>query len=167
MKLHAEIGDSKHEFEIKRDGRKVDADVDGRKYELEISEPENGVFLLKHEGRVYEAVTSSSKLGDPVHVRIGSNEFDIKLVDPKRLRSSDSGSHHEDGIVDIKAAMPGKVVRVLLNAGARVEKGDSVLVVEAMKMQNELKSPKTGTVKNIRVGEGATVSAGDVLATIE
>jgi biotin carboxyl carrier protein len=167
MKLHAEIGDTKHEIEIKREDGKVFADVDGRTYELEVSEPESGVYLLKHNGHVVEAVTSAGKSAEPVNVRIGSHEFDIKLVDPKRLRSTDSGAHHEDGVVEIKAAMPGKVVRVLLHVGSAVEKGDSVLVVEAMKMQNELKSPKTGVVKNIRVDEGSTVSAGDVLATIE
>ena len=63
--------------------------------------------------------------------------------------------------------MPGKVVRLVANTGDQVEKGDPVLVVEAMKMQNDLKAPKSGVVKEIRVQEGATVSAGDVLAVIE
>jgi biotin carboxyl carrier protein len=63
--------------------------------------------------------------------------------------------------------MPGKVVTILQAVGAPVEKGDGVLVVEAMKMQNELKSPKDGRIKEIRVAEGAAVSAGDILATIE
>jgi biotin carboxyl carrier protein len=63
--------------------------------------------------------------------------------------------------------MPGKVARVLVETGSSVEKGDGVVVVEAMKMQNELKSPKAGIVKEIQAEEGATVSAGDILATIE
>ena len=63
--------------------------------------------------------------------------------------------------------MPGKVVNILLTVGSPVEKGDGVLVVEAMKMQNELKSPKAGVIKEIRVTEGAAVSASDILATIE
>ena len=63
--------------------------------------------------------------------------------------------------------MPGKVVRVLAAEGDSVEKGDGIVVVEAMKMQNELKSPITGTVKTVTAIEGATVSAGEVLATIE
>jgi biotin carboxyl carrier protein len=63
--------------------------------------------------------------------------------------------------------MPGKVVRLISNVGEAVEKGDPILVVEAMKMQNDLKAPKAGTVKEIRVVEGSTVSAGDVLAVIE
>ena len=161
MKLHAEVGDQKHELEIKRDGAKLFAEVDGRKYELDFSEPEPGVFLFKHEGNVFEASVSSG------HVRIGSNEFDVRLVDPKRLRGGGAGHDHDDGIAEIKTAMPGKVVRVLVEVGAEVEKGDGIVVVEAMKMQNELKSPKAGIVKEIRAAEGTTVGASDVLATIE
>lgn len=63
--------------------------------------------------------------------------------------------------------MPGKVVRVLVSAGVEVEAGTGVLVVEAMKMQNEIKSPKKGTVQRILVGEGSAVNAGDILAIVE
>ena len=63
--------------------------------------------------------------------------------------------------------MPGKVVRLIANVGDTVEKGDPVLVVEAMKMQNDLKAAKAGIVKEIRVSEGTTVAAGDVLAVID
>jgi pyruvate carboxylase subunit B len=67
----------------------------------------------------------------------------------------------------IKAPMPGKVVRVLAGVGTPVEAGQSVLVIEAMKMQNELKAPKTGVVKKINVAEGAAVDAGQALAEVE
>ena len=72
-----------------------------------------------------------------------------------------------EGVVEIKTMMPGKVVRLLKVKGDTVEKGEAVLVVEAMKMQNDLKAPKAGVVREIRVEEGSTVSAGDVLAVIE
>jgi biotin carboxyl carrier protein len=63
--------------------------------------------------------------------------------------------------------MPGKIVRLLVAEGSKVEAGAGVLVVEAMKMQNELKSPKKGTIQKILVAEGAAVNAGDVLAIVE
>ena len=63
--------------------------------------------------------------------------------------------------------MPGKVVRVLVAEGDAVQKGDGVIVVEAMKMQNEMKSPKDGVVSKIKIAEGDTVSAGDILVVIE
>jgi len=63
--------------------------------------------------------------------------------------------------------MPGKVARILAEQGAEIKKGEGVLIVEAMKMQNEMKAPKDGIVKEIRCAEGETVNAGDVLAVIE
>jgi biotin carboxyl carrier protein len=63
--------------------------------------------------------------------------------------------------------MPGKVVRLLVAAGDTVEAGQGLLVVEAMKMQNELKSPKKGIVRQVLAREGAAVNAGDVLAIVE
>jgi biotin carboxyl carrier protein len=63
--------------------------------------------------------------------------------------------------------MPGKIVRVLVQAGDKVEAGAGIIVVEAMKMQNEMKAPKAGAVVSINADEGATVNAGDVLAVIE
>jgi biotin carboxyl carrier protein len=168
MKLQAEIADDKHAIELRREDGKVFATVDGRIYELDCTEPEPGVFLFNHGGTVYEAyVSQPSGPTDAIHIRVGPNEFDIRILDPKRLRSSGLGTDHGDGLAEIKTAMPGKVVRILVGAGDDIEKGDGVVVVEAMKMQNELRSPKSGRVKDIRVGEGATVAAGDILATIE
>ena len=164
MKLQAKIGEEKHQVEIKREGEKLFAKVNDRSYEIEVSEPEPGIFLFKHEGRVYEASVAG---GEPTHVRIGPNEFEVRVTDPKRLRGAGGGDDNTDGLVEIRTAMPGKVVRVLSEAGVEVKKGDGVIVVEAMKMQNELKSPKDGVVKQVKVSEGSTVSAGEVLATIE
>lgn len=167
MKLQAVLGDENHEIEIKQVDGKVFASVDGREYELEVSEPEPNVYLLKNEGKIFQAFVSQQKPGDPFQVQIGRHSLDIKLVDPKRLRGTGGSAEHGDGMAEIRTAMPGKIVRILVEKGASVEKGDGVLVVEAMKMQNELKSPKAGTVKEIRIVEGSTVAAGDVLAVIE
>ena len=168
MKLQVDIGDNHHQVEIEHEDGKLHASVDGRKYDLEVSEPEPGIFLFKHDGKIYEAsVARPSSTGQPTYVRIGSNEFDVRIIDPKRLRSAGSGGDHTDGVAEIRTAMPGKVVRILVNAGDQVEKGAGVVVVEAMKMQNELKAPKAGIVKEIRTQEGSTVAASEVLATIE
>lgn len=168
MKLQAEIGEAKHQLEIKRDGEKVFAEIAGRKYEVEASQPEPNVYLLKHENKVYEIFVSPNvKSGEPYQVRAGTHELEIKLIDPKRLRGTSGSDALADGVAEIKTAMPGKVVRILVEKGSEVKKGEGVVVVEAMKMQNELKSPKDGIVKEIRIEEGATVSAGDVLLSIE
>jgi biotin carboxyl carrier protein len=162
MKLGAQLGEEKHEIEIKREGARVFADVDGRHYEFESSEPESGVYLFKHENQVYEVYVSPDGL-----VNLGNHQFDINIADPKRLRHTGGDADHGDGTAEIKTAMPGKIVRILAAEGDSVEKGDGVIVVEAMKMQNEMKSPKSGTVKEIRFAEGDTVNAGDILVVIE
>jgi len=168
MNLQAQVGETLHNIEIKRDGEKVFAKIDDREYELEASEPEPNVFLLKHNGQVHEFyVGSAGKTGQPQIVSSRTRDVEVTLIDPKRLRGSAGASGAADGVVEIKTMMPGKVVRLLKAKGDTVEKGEAVLVVEAMKMQNDLKAPKAGVVKEIRVEEGATVSAGDILAVIE
>jgi biotin carboxyl carrier protein len=168
MKLNAQVGDKHYSVELKEEDGKLFADIDGRHYELDSSEPEPNVFLIKDEGKVYEAFVSPlSDQTQPVQVRVGTHEFDISLLDPKRLRSSAGAGQDTDGRAEIKTAMPGKVVRILKAVGEAVAKGEGVMVVEAMKMQNEMKSPKDGFVKEIRVAEGATVVASEILVIVE
>jgi biotin carboxyl carrier protein len=162
MKLGAQIDDHTYEVEIKREGNRVSATVDGREYELEASEPESGVYLLKHENRIFEVYVSPDGV-----VNVGGHQLEVKISDPKRLRGTRGDAEHGDGMAEIKTAMPGKIVRILVAEGDEVEKGDGVIVVEAMKMQNEMKAPKAGVVKQIGVREGDTANAGDILATIE
>ena len=76
-----------------------------------------------------------------------------------------AGAQH--GRQNIAAPMPGKVVRVLVSVGDTVEPGQGLIVVEAMKMQNEMKSPKAGIVAEIKTKDGATVAAGEILIVIE
>src|SRR5262249_1959795 len=129
---------------------------------------EPNVYLLKNEGKIYEVrVAPGARPSDQYSVRVGQHELDIHLEDPKRLRASGSDHAHGEGLAEIKTAMPGKVVRIIAETGATVQKGDGMIVVEAMKMQNEMKSPKDGVVKEIRVAEGSTVNAGEVLVVIE
>ena len=168
MKLLAELNNEKHEVVLKQTGEHVSAEINGRAYELVASQVEPNVYLLKHENKIYQIFVAPNEKPDaPFAVSCGNNNFEIKLTDPKRMRHSAGATESADGAAEIKTAMPGKVVRVLVEAGAEIKQGDGVLIVEAMKMQNEMKSPKDGFVKEIRVSEGATVNAGDVLAVIE
>ena len=168
MKLKAEIGSGSQDVEIDVQDGRLAANVDGRTYDLEISEPEPNIYLFKKEGRIYEAFVSP-ELGPTgeVKVSIRNAQFDIRLIDPKRLRGAASDAAGADGPAEIRTAMPGKIVRVLVEVGEEVAKGQGIIVVEAMKMQNELKSPRQGIVNEILFGVEATVSSGDVLVTIE
>jgi biotin carboxyl carrier protein len=161
VKLKAETGDELHDLDVRREGGRLFARVDDREYELDVSEPEPGVFLLKHHGRVFEASVSNGS------VIVGGRSFDLNIIDPKRLRGSGAASSQESGRAEIRTAMPGKVVRILKAAGDAVTKGEGVIVVEAMKMQNEMRSPKDGAIGEIKVSEGDTVGARDVLVVID
>lgn len=168
MKLQAELNGEKHEVEIDRDGRNVIATVNGRRYELDVSEPEAGLLFVKNSNKISQ-VFVSPKAGsvNEFAVTVNTQALDVEIIDPKRLRGAGDDYDHVDGRAEIKTAMPGKVVRILVEMGASVSKGDGIIVVEAMKMQNELKSPKDGFVKEIRATDGDTVNAGDVLVVIE
>ncbi|MFM8440048.1 MAG: acetyl-CoA carboxylase biotin carboxyl carrier protein subunit, partial [Acidobacteriota bacterium] len=94
-------------------------------------------------------------------------QFEVKIADPRSLKGRNARESSLDGAFEIKTAMPGKVVRILAEKDTEIKAGEGVIVVEAMKMQNEMKSPKDGKVREVRFKEGDTVNAGDVLAVIE
>ena len=170
MKLRAKIAGKEHALELKRDGAHVVAAIDGRRYELDARELESGAYLLQLGPRVYECRVRSvdAKGGaSEVQVDIGQQVFQITLIDPKRLRSSQRAGAQTDGSARITAPMPGRVVRVMVELGAQVEAGAGLIVVEAMKMQNEMKSPRAGVVASLNAEPGMTVNAGDVLVVIE
>ena len=167
MKLFAEHDGERHEIEIKSEGLKLFARVGANDYELEAREVEPNTYLFNLGGRVFECYVAPRNAAGETRVRQGTKSFDFKLSDPKRLRGAGAADANVDGIAQIVSQMPGKVVRVIAEINQTVAAGDSILVVEAMKMQNEMKAPKDGTVKEIRVAVGATVNAGDVLAVIE
>ncbi|MGE3465489.1 MAG: acetyl-CoA carboxylase biotin carboxyl carrier protein subunit [Pyrinomonadaceae bacterium] len=166
MKLIAETGENRLEVEIVHYGRTVTASIDGRTYTLESSEPETGVFLLKLDNVIYEAIVNTGTDGG-FDVQLMGTGHQIRMLDRKRLRGSDPAEANLSGRVEIKTAMPGKVVRILVAEGDTVQKGDGIIVVEAMKMQNEMRSPKDGTISEIKAAEGRAVAAGDVLVVIE
>lgn len=173
MMLKAKLAGLEHDFALvlSEDAENVSAEVDGRQYEIEIRELTAGQYLLLVDGRVCKARVESRQgsHGSPglFEVALGGHAYEITVVDPKRLRTGETTAAHSAGTAQITSPMPGKVVRVLVEQGAQVEAGAGVIVVEAMKMQNEMKAPKAGTVVSINAEVGATVSAGDVLAVIE
>ena len=168
MKLRAVINDYQTDIQIADEGGRVFAEIDGRRYELDVHESGPHGYLLISNGQVFDCrVEGRPESGKPIAVIVGTTHCAITLTDPKRLSSAASASAHGDDAALIIAPMPGKVVRILAAVGSQVEVGAGIIVVEAMKMQNEMKSPKAGTVIALNVSVGATVNGGDVLAVIE
>ena len=168
MKLKAQIEDREQELSIKIVDGRVAAEIGGRVYDLEIRQPAPDSYLLFLGASVYECrVNARATSKEVFDVDIRGRSYAVTIVDPKRLRSGQNSDRHHSGVAEIRAQMPGKVVRVQIEAGATVEKGTGLVVVEAMKMQNEMKSPREGVVVSINVKAGDTVNAGDVLAVVE
>lgn len=138
--------------------------VDGREVEVDAVLARPNVLSLRLGSKAYEV--KCERVGSDLHLWVGSRRFAAEVSDPRSLRSR-ARTADDHGPKKLTAPMPGKVVRVLLGQGAEVQAGEGVLVVEAMKMQNEVKSPKKGTIQKILVAEGAAVNAGDVLAIVE
>jgi biotin carboxyl carrier protein len=168
MKLTAEIEGEQCALDVRREGASVTASVNDRRYSFTVREAGTHVFLLlDDEGRVYECRVSDTGDG-AASVLIGDRAYTVQINDAKRLRrGAANAASRAGGQSKITTQMPGKVVRILVEAGAEVEAGDPVIIVEAMKMQNEMKAPRAGRVAAINVQAGATVSAGDVLLIIE
>ena len=168
MKLKAKLHNSEHNLELKLSEGQANAQVDERSYELTVHQTEPGVLLLQRENRVYECrVESHAQASGVFDVTLRGRTYTISIADPKRLRSGENSHRHDHGSAEIVAPMPGKVVRVLVEIGAEVEANAGILVVEAMKMQNEMKTPRAGVVVSIHAKTGDTVNAGDVLAVLE
>lgn len=168
MQLTAEIGGTSHHVSFQREETTMNAEIDGRRYEISVRRIDRDVYLFVIDGQTFECRVAPERTGtNSVVVHLGRDAYPITLVDPRRLRGSNDASRESDGgAAQISSPMAGKVVRVLVEIGEHVKAGDGVVVVEAMKMQNELKSPHEGVVTELRAEAGSTVSAGEVLAVV-
>jgi biotin carboxyl carrier protein len=143
--------------------------LNGRDFEVDAVLTRPHVLSLRIGNLAYEVKServANDRHSNELRLWVGSTLFAVEVRDPRSLRGrSRAGDDH--GPRKVVAPMPGKVVRLLVRESDQVEAGAAVAVVEAMKMQNEIKSPKKGTIQKILVSEGAAVNAGDVLAIVE
>jgi biotin carboxyl carrier protein len=120
---------------------------------------------LIYKGKSFEVRRENSS--DGVRIWINGESYPVEVSDPRSFRGRKKRSDSEAGPRKLIAPMPGKVVRVLVSDSSEVEAGQGIMVIEAMKMQNEIKSPRKGRVQKIMVQSGASVNAGDLLAVVE
>jgi biotin carboxyl carrier protein len=140
--------------------------LDGVSYSVDARAIQPGRWsLLMADGRSHEVAIVANGHDGAATVFLDGSVVPIGIRDPRRRRYA-PGAHATDGPVRILAPMPGKVVRVLAAPGDAVSPRQSVIVVEAMKMENELRAPRAGIVGEVLVREGALVDAGTLLLTI-
>lgn len=154
-----------HKVELARAGSAWHCKLNGRELPLDVVSIQNGILSILVDGKSYEIKQETT--ATQTNIVVGSHRFPAVVRDPRSLRSRRRADSGEEGLKKVTASMPGKVVRILVPAGTAVDAGQGIVVIEAMKMQNEMKSPKKGIVKRINVAEGAAVEAGQVLAEVE
>jgi biotin carboxyl carrier protein len=173
MTFEVQIDGAPSRLEVHREGDVFGfrlGDQDERQAQL--AEVEPGVFSVLLDGRSYEAHAERGDKNRGEHadecacITVRGRRFRIAITDPRRWTQSSAAAHGHDRET-IVASMPGKIVRVLLQLGETVAAGQGVIVIEAMKMQNEMKARRAGRVTAVPVREGETVAAGAILATIE
>ncbi len=174
MKFHAGFAEGKQvrsrTIQIPRDtsGPKVDVVLDGKRALWEMSPvPGGGYSLVGPDSRHAEATVHSQPDGS-VRVHVGGDVFTFEFLDEltaRALQAAGGKGRKKSG--DVKAAIPGRVLRILVKPGDTVAASQPLLVLEAMKMENDVRSPRDGTVRSIEVAAGQAVGAGDILIRFE
>src|SRR5262249_15159574 len=148
MKYEVRIGGKTRVVELTRVSETWRITLDGNPLDVDAVEVATNTFSILLNGESYE-VRIAPKPDGKLVVSTSTEEFVCEVADPRAWRGRRHGTMEAEGRQQITAPMPGKIVRLLVNAGDEVEVGQGILVVEAMKMQNEIRSPKSGRMEKI------------------
>lgn len=165
MLYDVSIDGKNYRLELRHADGRWQCRLDGREVLMDAVLARHDVLSILIDGKAYEI--KRERTAADLHLWVGSARYAAELRDPRSLRSRQRALGDDHGPRKLVAPMAGKVVRVLLQQNTEVDAGQGVLVVEAMKMQNEIKSPKKGILRKIVASEGTAVNAGDVLAIVE
>ncbi len=167
-KLAGPAGERTVEVEVQLDPAGVVVTLDGRPARWDVvPTPGGGASLLSADGRQAEAVPGRSAEGT-VLVRVGAERVALELLDELTARAQAvAGAGSARGSGDVKAAIPGRVLRLLVAPGDEVARGQPVVVLEAMKMENDVRAPRDGVVAAVEVAAGQPVGAGQLLLRLE
>ncbi|HEX4825957.1 MAG TPA: biotin/lipoyl-containing protein [Candidatus Polarisedimenticolaceae bacterium] len=163
MKFALKLGEKVHDAIVTRVDGRYAVVLDGTEHLVDARKLEADFYSFLYEGKSYEVAVESS--GARYVVRHGASEQVVELADD--ARSGRDEIHRRAGPTDVASIMPGKVVRVLVGEGDEVRKGQGLVVVEAMKMENEIEAPRAGRVRAVPVTPGITVESGATLVVLD
>ena len=177
MRYLARVGAKEWSIEVeKRSAGRFAVTMDGARREVE-RRGDGANVVLSIEGRMREAAVvreagpgggngrGGASGETPYGVVLGGRHYAVRLLDP--LKRAAAPRPAQEGPVEVRAIMPGKIAALLAREGGQVREGQGVVVVEAMKMENEIPAPKNGRLTRVRVQPGDTVEAGAALFTVE
>ncbi len=165
MKFEVCIGKHTRVVELERKDDRWRIALDGQSVDADAVEIAPNTFSILLRGQSHEIRVTPSPNGT-LTLQTGIDEFTAEVIDPRAWSGRRHTAVETEGRQQIVAPMPGKVVRILVKTGDTVEAGQGLLVVEAMKMQNEIRSPKSGVVESLLAEEGQAVNAGEVLVWV-
>jgi biotin carboxyl carrier protein len=165
MKFEVRIGRQIRVVELERRDDRWAISLDGQPVDADPAEITPNTFSILLRGQSHEIRVTPAADGT-LTLQTGSEEFTAEVIDPRSWSGRRHSTIEAEGRQQIVAPMPGKIVRLLVKAGDTVEASQGLLVIEAMKMQNEIRSPKSGVVERLLAEEGQAVNAGEVLAWV-
>ena len=161
MRFVISLNGKDHEVDVSLREGAFECRIDGRTIEADITQIAPDTLSILHEGKSYEVRRGANNT-----IAVGEHNYEISLTDPRSWQSRHRVATGTSGPQKVTASMPGRVVRVLAAAGTHIRAGQGLVVIEAMKMQNEVRAPRDGTVTAVLVQEGTPVNAGEVLAIV-
>jgi biotin carboxyl carrier protein len=169
MSIEIRLNDRIAEVElVSKDQNKVQIKVDDKLYELDMIEVEKGMYSILLEGKSYNVEIFEKDSAKHYNVSSLDKSYDLEIIDAEtRYLMSRKGDEMEDAGNTVSCPMPGKIVKIPVKAGDKVEAGQTVIIVSAMKMESEYKTGKEGIIKKVHVNEGDTIEGNQLLITIE
>lgn len=169
MILEIQVGERIADVElISKEGNKVQIAIDKNIYNVDIVMVENGVYSIISDNKSYNVELTRSDTGKNYMVNTLYNNFPVEIIDMQakyiRNRMKDDIDETQEKIV---AQIPGKIIKIPVKIGQEVKTNQTVIIVEAMKMQSEYKVKRDCIIKNILVKEGDTVESNQTLVELE
>ena len=165
MLYNVKLGEREIRLEIRREQENWICRLEGREVRADYKQIDEGAISLLIDGASFEARRVHSE--DGMQIFLNGRPYEISVYDPRSLYANRRSRAGEAGSQALTASMPGKIVRLLAKEAEEIQAGQGIVIIEAMKMQNEIRAPKPGRVQKILAREGANVKAGEVLAIIE
>jgi biotin carboxyl carrier protein len=169
MSLEIKINDRTSTVKmISQNGNLLEIEVDGKIYHVDLLHTPDGTFSIIENGKSYniELVPKAQPKKYTAHTLY--NSYNVEIIDAEARYLINRGSN---GAVSLEktivSPMPGKVVKVLFKEGDIVKKGETVVIISAMKMESEYKSPVSGIIKEIKINEGDTIEGNQILVEID
>ena len=164
MKLTIELGGKPRVVELTPGQNGLACSIDGAPLQADSVEVGPGIYSILVGGQSWEVWVQPHP--QSLLISAAGREYSAAVRDPREWRGKRPGGFESEGRQHVLAPMPGKVIRILAKAGEKIEAGQGLVVVEAMKMQNEVRAPKSGRIEKVLVAQGQSVNAGELIAIV-